>query len=115
MVKAGKMISKTSVREKTGILKLCQKSGKTQGILYAQVVYLLTKDIFFLESARVCQVSLAFEIVHHKSLKLAQVEDKGNLKKRFKRGPFIKICRLILTKFVKLIRKIVYLGFINRY
>ena len=87
-----------------GIWKFCQNVGKTQGILFAQVVNSLILKVrdtaifaakistFFPEVGQVCQVSFVYVIVtndvnwHRVNLRLDR-ENTGNLKIQFEWVP----------------------------
>ena len=88
--KQGKCLKKISVKENTGNLEILPKhrefslnTGKTQGILLAQVVNVLIlkvkdnvivapKKSYFPEAGYVCQVSSVDVLNTHKLCKLAQ-------------------------------------------
>ena len=119
------MKKKIPVRENTGNLEIlskhrefCLNTGKTQGILLAQVVNVLilkVKDIaivpakksIFFQTGKVCQVSSVYVILtnyvnwHRENLR-SDRENTGNLKIQFESGyPVLRNCILIVWLFLK--------------
>ena len=94
--------------------EFCLNTGKTQGVLLAQVVNVLIlkvkdiaivaakkKSIFFPEAGSVCQVSSMYVILanyvnwHRENLQ-SDRENTGNLKIQFEWVPCIQACKLVL-------------------
>ena len=100
--KQGKWQNKIPVRENTGNLEilskhreLCLNTGKTQGILLAQVVNVLilkVKDIVIVAAKKACQFSSVYVILtnyvncHRENLR-SDRENTGNLKIQFEWVP----------------------------